>query len=326
MIKHLLLATVASLSAMSVQAANYPWYEVEVYLFERPTNVTEQWPSTPLTLKTDNAIDLITPQVANDITGVAMALSDCNQNSWGGNSFDLNSSGDSTSKTPCQNLNGGSKLVLPKQIPVNIVPNAGKPAAQPSAVLLGADKARFNDEISKLRRLGIEPLLHMTWQQEMRPRRAAQPVHLFAGKNYAEQFQANGMPVSMEAKNNQYGYGQLTEQTTSAPVWQFDGLLTIYLSHYLYVETQFNLREPEQKTLQADESTQSATTVIPYLGVIPMEQNRRIRSAELHYFDHPRLGMLLQVRKMQQPVAGPLEDDEAPEEADEPAATNENNQ
>lgn len=304
---------------MSVQAANYPWYEVEVYLFERPTNVTEHWPASPLTLKTDNAIDLITPQVANDITGVSMALNDCNQNSWGGNSFGLTSSGSSNTKTPCQNINSGNTLVLPKHIPVNVVPVEGKNPARPAAILLEANKAQFDDEISKLRRLGVEPLLHMTWQQEMRPRRTSQPIHLFAGKNYAEQFQANGMPVSTEAKNNQYGYGQLTEKATSAPVWQFDGLLTIYLSHYLYVETQFNLREPEQKALQADETMQTAATVIPYLRAIPMEQNRRIRSGELHYFDHPRLGMLLQVRKMQQPVAGPLEDDE---QADEPT-TNE---
>lgn len=321
MIKHfplatLLLATMASLSTVSAQAANYPWYEVEVYLFERPSATTEHWPSTPLTLNTSKAIDLITPQVAEDITGVSMALSDCSKNNWSnvGSDFGFgaaNSSNDAqpTTQQPCHGLHSNDTVVLPHHIPVDIEPKDPFSAVQPNvdkatAMLLSGDKAKFTQDIAKLNRLGdITPLLHMTWQQQMKPRRRAQPLHLFAGKDYSEQFQANGMPVSTEAKTNAYGFADLTEQQQASPVWQFDGLLTIYLNHYLYVETRFNLREPEQKVIKADETTQTAATVLPFLGVMPMEQNRRIRSTEVHYFDHPRIGMLLQVRKM----AGPVE-------------------
>jgi len=40
----------------------------------------------------------------------------------------------------------------------------------------------------------------------------------------------------------------------------------------------------------------------PYLESIPLIQNRRVRSGEIHYFDHPQLGVVMQIRKMAQPT------------------------
>ena len=41
----------------------------------------------------------------------------------------------------------------------------------------------------------------------------------------------------------------------------------------------------------------------PYLMSIPLEQNRRVKSDEIHYLDHPEMGMVIQIRKMAQPNA-----------------------
>lgn len=41
----------------------------------------------------------------------------------------------------------------------------------------------------------------------------------------------------------------------------------------------------------------------PYLMSIPLEQNRRVKSDEIHYLDHPEMGMVIQIRKMAQPSA-----------------------
>ncbi|MGB6137688.1 MAG: CsiV family protein, partial [Shewanella sp.] len=40
-----------------------------------------------------------------------------------------------------------------------------------------------------------------------------------------------------------------------------------------------------------------------FLQSIPLIQNRRVRSGELHYFDHPQLGIVMQIRKMAQPTS-----------------------
>ncbi len=127
------------------------------------------------------------------------------------------------------------------------------------------------------------------------------------------------------------------------PVWQLDGLLNIYLSHYLYIETDLMLRSPGSRKVEVLEETAALqdsaagdltssdiaglsgtgsasalpatnertleamnTEVVmeeqPFLYSIPLTQNRRVRSGQIHYFDHPKLGLVIQIRKMAQPA------------------------
>lgn len=315
-----MLATLAALAlSPMVQAAQYPWYEVEIYIFERQTQTDEHWPDSPLELKTTNALDLLTPQVASDITGVSMAMGDCGNSNW--NTIGT-SSGDNSATSPqppCHGLESAKTLVIPKVMPVNVLPKDEQSANLQTAILEGADKARFGEMIAKLQRqAGVQPLLHITWRQEMKPRRQAQPLHLFAGQDFATRFQANGLPISEQPLNQSSfdGFNNLMSPEKSAAVWQFDGLLNIYLSHYLYVETRFNLRQPGRKSISIEGQP---ATVMPYLYSLPMEQNRRIRSTEIHYFDHPAMGMILQVRRIQQSDDAESQEPELQEtEADQP--------
>jgi hypothetical protein len=41
---------------------------------------------------------------------------------------------------------------------------------------------------------------------------------------------------------------------------------------------------------------------MPFLQTIPLQQNRRVRSGQIHYFDHPQMGIVMQIRKMAQPT------------------------
>ncbi len=120
-------------------------------------------------------------------------------------------------------------------------------------------------------------------------------------------------------------------------VWEIDGLFKIYLRHYLFIEAQFNMRRPDRliRSLPASEldnthassqmvnnntnsfalnnsrvnnSTQVSTvngnmieTSEPYLYAYEFNQKRRIRSKEIHYFDHPMMGMVIQVRRYSLP-------------------------
>ena len=73
--------------------------------------------------------------------------------------------------------------------------------------------------------------------------------------------------------------------TLPADVWQLDGLFKLHLDHYLFVNTEFNLRIP-----QADK-----------LHSIYVRQSRRVISGEIHYLDHPHLGIVLQIRRYELP-------------------------
>ncbi|MDZ7809859.1 MAG: CsiV family protein [Arhodomonas sp.] len=56
------------------------------------------------------------------------------------------------------------------------------------------------------------------------------------------------------------------------------GGMRVYVGRYLHVETELRLR---------DEDT-----------VYPMRTRRRMRSGELHYLDHPILGVIIQTRRL----------------------------
>ena len=104
--------------------------------------------------------------------------------------------------------------------------------------------------------------------------------------------------------------------------WQLDGFIQVHLDHYLYLEGQFNFRElsqevinPEQflakltedkamSKVEAETSTDVSTQVtneelvtINYLKNYNFKQTRKSYSGDLHYLDHPKMGILIQIRK-----------------------------
>ncbi|MGB1296722.1 MAG: CsiV family protein [Psychrobium sp.] len=115
------------------------------------------------------------------------------------------------------------------------------------------------------------------------------------------------------------------------PLWRLDGLLKIYLNHYLFIETDFDLRKVEQvkqlfndnvngeyseqahvvsdafsnqvnDAMDAEDADATPhTRFVSQLTSHPMKQHRRVRSKEIHYFDHSTLGMIIQIRRFKIP-------------------------
>jgi len=130
-------------------------------------------------------------------------------------------------------------------------------------------------------------------------------------------------------------------EPTVKPLWQLDGLLKIYLNRFLFIETDFELRRPgitrvvaraevseedvegvnrevntntsldgsislitaPESEVVENLSPQMPTDVVevPWLTSARLKQNRRVRSKEIHYFDHPDFGMVIQIRRFKRP-------------------------
>ena len=228
-----------------------------------------------------------------------------------------------------------AKLPYPDKIPSLITGNG---VHQTTPYLADEAALQFNDIVSKLKRQrNKQVLLHTSWRQAPVTERLAIASHWFAGQNYTEQFDYWGQPVPITEINNQFNQAaeqeftiaseisisndnqllsnidtllqqlsvnsQLTVTDTEplsepetgdafaqrnipAEVWQLDGLFKLHLDHYLFVNTEFNLRLPHQDKLQT----------------IYVRQSRRVISGEMHYLDHPYLGILLQIRRYEPPV------------------------
>lgn len=289
-------------------AAEENWFEVEVYVFSRQAADTEQWPEEAKAADTRKAIDLITPVISTDVSSLNSALNGCSASDW------------ATRPDWCNEQLQVSTKTQPEQVPVTVAADEETYAKPGEGVVLLADsQSQFHDMIAKIaREPGVTGLLHMTWQENMLPRHRAKPIRIYAGKDFGKMYQADGAKI--EANNDlikHFSYlSDFIEPTSSDPVWQLDGDINIYLNHWLYIETDLVLREEGEKdlpkpveeagalaltTVQSDDTMAQAEQV-PYLYAIHMKQNRRVRSDEMHYFDHPKMGLLIQIRKMEQPA------------------------
>lgn len=82
--------------------------------------------------------------------------------------------------------------------------------------------------------------------------------------------------------------------------WSIDGLFKVHLDHYLYIDTEFNIIEPttaspmlstKQKLANKEKAASDQNKVISF------KQDRRVITGEIHYFDHPHIGMVVQIRR-----------------------------
>ncbi len=78
--------------------------------------------------------------------------------------------------------------------------------------------------------------------------------------------------------------------------WFLEGFFKLHLDHYLYITADFNLLSNILQSNTA-QSTSSIDADQEATKLINFSQNRRVISGEIHYFDHPYIGMIVQIRR-----------------------------
>jgi len=88
-------------------------------------------------------------------------------------------------------------------------------------------------------------------------------------------------------------------------VWEFDGLLQTYLiGNYLHIDGEFNFRAPASYAQQLSSPQEQANAwlqgdveEVQFLRGFYLNQLKRVISHEVHYFDHPKFGVIIEVRR-----------------------------
>ncbi len=108
----------------------------------------------------------------------------------------------------------------------------------------------------------------------------------------------------IRAKDTQLSLDNVTEvQEKIAPPlqpWSIDGLFKVHLDHYLYIDTEFNMIEASNASSRLSAKQRLANKDQEASGlnkVISFKQDRRVITGEIHYFDHPHIGMVVQIRR-----------------------------
>lgn len=94
--------------------------------------------------------------------------------------------------------------------------------------------------------------------------------------------------------------------------WFLDGLFRVHLNHYLYITADFNVMNKDLAEQATDKlNSGSGSDKRNELKLIRFQQNRRVISGEIHYFDHPYIGMVVQIRRHKRPEKEDLLETEA---------------
>jgi len=224
-------------------------------------------------------------------------------------------------KTSTAALNTPFNPSLPGAIQIRQQPPAqlpltpqGQDQHQPQPYLAPESALQLKDLAYQLKNRGNHQLLlHTAWRQPLSGKRAARPYRWFAGSNFGQQFDYFGRTKASAIQPATDSKGQLLQQITALeqalaqnpatplaeiqpafnqqshdPVWQLDGLVKVYSERMLFAETDFNLRR-----LSADGST---------LSTYHSNDQTRLLIGEVHYLDHPHLGLVLQIRRFTLPL------------------------
>lgn len=125
----------------------------------------------------------------------------------------------------------------------------------------------------------------------------------------------NNVAADNSIANRDLTTGVVSSET---PLYQLDGKIQIYVQHYLFADVNFNLREPsrrevivgteplENENIGAESNVQighlqevkKKIEVEEFLKSYRLSQQRRMRSGETHYLDNPLMGMIIQVRRV----------------------------
>ncbi|MFM2484150.1 peptidoglycan binding protein CsiV [Celerinatantimonas yamalensis] len=171
------------------------------------------------------------------------------------------------------------------QIPT-VINGSNWPVQKPTSLqMLPSSQFKLNTQWQRLSRdTAFTPLIHLAWREKVPSRSRAIYLGIMAGKR---------LPNDLRSSVN-------------APYWQLQGGIKISLQHYLYIDSQLLLTEVKNTAAQST-AVNTQTNIVPNsantqplnaLVSYKFDQKIRVRSGEIHYFDHPKMGMLIQIRKI----------------------------
>ena len=136
------------------------------------------------------------------------------------------------------------------------------------------------------------PLIHLSWQQPATKRRQSRYVHI--QKLEGEQ----ALSVSESTKPDASEEEPEFLEDIIMPDRIIDGSIRIRSGFFLHADidlSYFKVLPPENKILRSSEESFQGSFV---KSVIKLKETRKIKLNEIHYFDNPMFGVILQVSRL----------------------------
>ena len=184
------------------------------------------------------------------------------------------------------------KPVLSKWLPKDV-------DLKSSYKLLKANTYQLTDQVKNISESKTQRVIfHTAWRQPGLDRKLALPIYF--------KREVPAAPVLDVVENTTSEDSDNTEAVNSTPSI-LEGVLRVTLARYLHLEAELTLRE-KPPVIEDSENpfavldNQNERSHIEKQGVIHLKQKRRrMRSNELHYIDHPALGILIKITQYKNP-------------------------
>lgn len=257
----------AGLLLVSSQA--HAWYQVEIIVFDylSPDTGGEYWDSEPGLVPLSNTV-IPVPAISTDLE------------------TDTEPETESEDETEI-----GSETI---EDTVLIEPSVLKLVPY---MLLPESRHRLDGIFRNLRLSGnYRPLYHTSWQQPAVDGNLARAVHLQA-EDSSNLFELT-IPPTLFTRPLPIEFYEPIKLV-------FDGTVRIRSSTFLHVDVDMVLfREPPYLTAELETNDADSMVDSDVINELPpsyvrLRETRRIRLNELHYFDHPMFGVILQVSRLE---------------------------
>ena len=253
------------------------WFEVEVLIFkQRPAPyLQEDFSLKHKAIEDKNTLDLLTPLYSEQAKQACID---------GDARFQQSTFTDSLlTQGPQSNLCDDSVDYMQSYDSLPVIPLARAQDSMEKPYLLSSTQLQFRAQRLALKKKGLTPLLHTGWRFEGQSKAVAPSIHLIAGEKIQSGFTTVPSYTDPEFLNLLNAQPELLDAPEKPTVsWELDGLFKVHLRHYLYITTDFDI----SRKLESGE-----------IEAARFSQFRRVISGEIHYFDHPRMGMIVQIRK-----------------------------
>ncbi len=173
------------------------------------------------------------------------------------------------------------------------------------------------------------PLLHIAWRQPVTAKETAQTIYLHDDQihnGHQEQPPLETAPAFVDINNFMpppelvetpallATQDELDKASKLNSINRLDGTVKLHLGRYLHLEADLLYRS-QIEPIASNTFLMSLSEEKQPQTLFRMQQTRRMRSGELHYFDHPKFGLLVQITPYELPEPAPEPEPEpAPEQ------------
>jgi len=129
-------------------------------------------------------------------------------------------------------------------------------------------------------------LQHVAWLQPGLTKEEAIAVRIHAGKDYSDEFKDQSSAQTGPSEPN----------VNNQPLNELDGTVKVVLGRYLHVYTDLVYRRPYSLGATSTSNSLDRNLVLADFAI---KTHRKMRGKELHYLDHPLLGVLVEIRPVE---------------------------